>query len=244
MNDENCISHWLPPIEAVPTIRTPKTIIVRTDVPLIDLLDGSSPDDLYEFLDELRAACRTIGHPCFLRSGYFSGKHSWLDSCFVRKSSRLLGQVGRIVEDGELASIIGFPWQVWAVREMIRTRPMFHAFDGCMPITREFRFFVEGGAVTHVQPYWPAGAIEDHTNRLTPDNWRELLAEASILSDDLREQLAALSVLAANAVGGDWSVDWLQDADAHWWLIDMARAADSFRYEHGTPLGQLSEGSK
>jgi hypothetical protein len=110
-----------------------------------------------------------------------------------------------------------------------------HAYDG-MPVTREFRLFVDGERVTHAQPYWPEQAVADGRPNRNYGAWRRGLALASKATRHERDLLATLASRAGSALGGAWSVDLLQDADGKWWLTDCAVAETSYRYEPPAPL--------
>lgn len=227
--DRNCLSFWYPPI-AKAGLPVPETIILKREEGLEDLIDGKLPNGWGEFMEALEAATRKLGPPVFLRTGHGSDKHNWEDTCYVTGVDDLEQHVYNLVEWSVLADIMGMPTDVWAVRKLIDTEPIFHAFRGRMPITREFRLFVRDGKIRHTQPYWPLEAIENPSDA----NWRELLTLAS----KLWPQDAALRELAIEAVeavgGGYWSVDFLRDRYGKAWLTDMAEGERSFRY--GPPM--------
>lgn len=198
-----------------------------TKAPLENWIDGKSASGEDTFLMALRhAAAVDIGLPCFLRTGHTSGKHSWRETCYVTDAVSIDLHVARLVEE----SMMGFPslpTEVWAVRELIDTVPLFHAFNG-MPITREFRYFSDGSEVSHRQAYWPPDAI------VNPDqaDWREALERAAFCPPPLDRDLTELAMRAASVQnGGEWSVDMLYGSRGDWFITDMARAEDSFRWE-------------
>src|SRR5438874_2216865 len=62
------------------------------------------------------------------------------------------------------------------------------------------------------------------------EDWRELLAAASILEDEDIEEIATLAGWASGAVGGGyWSIDFLQDRHGKWFLTDMADGDRSWK---------------
>lgn len=235
--DRNSLAFWFPPLEAA-GLPVPRTEIVTTEVELVSLLDGQLPEGFESFLAELGAAAERIGFPCFLRTGHGAGKHEWAQTCFLADRASLPGHVAALVDWSYSVDFFGLPTDVWVVRELIATAAQFHAFTATgapgqgMPITREFRLFVEAGpageaSVSHIQSYWPADAIRAPS---APD-WEERLAAISVLEPAERAALVALALAAVNALGGsDWSVDLLQAADGRWWLTDLAEAERSFRY--------------
>jgi hypothetical protein len=228
-SDRNSIAFWFPKLEEA-GLPVPKTIIVETDVELSYLLDGQTPSGFDTFLASLEVACDAMGYPCFLRTGHGSGKHQWDETCHVPSADTLGHRVGALVEWSALSGIMGLPTNVWAVREMIPTTPLFRllAYRN-FPLVREFRLFVRDGKVDHVQPYWPYDAVLAGVPDRT--GWEQLLERASRLTTSEESRLKTLAVRACSAVGGGyWSVDLLQAADGSWRLTDMALGDESFRY--------------
>lgn len=179
-------------------------------------------------LDQVDTASQTLGgYPCFLRTGLTSGKHDWEKTCYLKSREHILDNIFNLVDYSEMFSIMGLVVDVLAVRQLIPTSPAFQAFHGLMPIVREFRIFANESEVTHIQPYWPPDSIE---NPDRPD-WQQRLAKMSRFPDRFPgKDIRKMSVVAAKACGGEWSVDWLQDRYGNWWLTDMALAEQSFRW--------------
>jgi hypothetical protein len=224
--ERTCLSHWFPLIERA-GLPVPRTTIIHTDCDLAWLLDGQKPEGFDAFLESIKATCRRHGVPCFLRTGQGSGKHSWDQCCYVSDVDRVGNNVVCLVEWSHGVDIMGLPHDVWAVRDLIPTSPLFRCTRfGNFPVTREFRFFMDGDV--HVQPYWPPEAIEQGAPNV--DDWRERLETASELSGSELEYLSGLARRAVQAVGGYWSIDFLQDASGEWWLCDMAVGERSFRW--------------
>jgi hypothetical protein len=229
--DRNSLAYWFPPLEAA-GLPVPRTEIVRYDGgDLLDMLDGMEPFGWDDLVARIRGAGDRIGWPVFLRTGHGSGKHEWARCCYLADPDDLGEHVFALVEWSHLVDMFGLPTNVWAVREMIPTAPLFtcNGFDG-FPVVREFRLFVRDGDVEHIQPYWPPDAVELGG----PDDpgWRAKLAGASRLSAATGDHLAAVARAAVAALGGGfWSVDLLEDRDGDWWLTDMAEGERSFRWE-------------
>ncbi len=222
MSNQNCITYWLPKlIEA--GLPVPKTKIVTTSAPLCVLCDGDTPDGWRTFLDEMLEAVREIGTPCFLRTGHTSDKHNWKNTCYIAEAdTSLVGQhVFNLVEFSEIYDL---PSDVWAVRELLPTTPRFYAFRGCMPIVREFRFFVRDAKVTCFHPYWPPKSIRD----ASVDDWGRRLAGISVLGIEFNH-VCSLATRAGEAVGGEWSVDVLETTRG-WYVTDMAAAQRSYHW--------------
>jgi hypothetical protein len=228
--DRNDLAFWFPLIEAS-GLPVPETRIVTTDVDLTDLLDGQAPVGFEAFLSDLGNAARNIGYPCFLRTGHGSGKHEWAETCFVASPNDLGSHVAALVEWSHLVDMMGLPHQTWAVRKLLATKPLFRCqawYD--FPVTREFRVFIRDDNYEADYPYWPADAVEQ--GRPDDPAWRELLAEASRMSDEDIGEIATLAGWASGAVGGGyWSIDFLQDTAGKWWLTDMADGDRSYRPE-------------
>jgi len=221
--------NWYPAASKV--VNTPKTVLVPVEYELGFLVDGITPKGMQELLAGLGAAADSIGgYPVFFRTGQTSCKHGWERArCVVRNSEDFPTAIAAVIEH----SLLGFPEQAYhtlMVRQLIPTRPIFHAFAR-MPVTREFRFFVEGGQISHVQPYWPEMAVADYLNDDAGPDWRKHLREISRLLWNEYAYLSVETLKIADVVPGDWSVDWLCDKDGGWWMIDMADASVSYRWQ-------------
>lgn len=216
---------WLPPIQDA-GLPVPRTEIVRYNPrDLFPTLEGQKYEDGFP-LDNLRQACERIGFPVFLRSDLSSAKHSGHKAWKVENQDDLLGSICRTFEDNELKWIAG-ETQAFLIREYLPLKHSFTTFNG-LPIARERRYFVDQDGPLCSHPYWPVDAFERQHN--LPDNWEESLAELSKLpnANDM-DMLNSLSKKAVRAIGqGEWSVDWAQDINGKWWLLDMATAAKSW----------------
>jgi hypothetical protein len=243
--DKNCFSYWFPKLKAA-GLPVPRTVITETEVELVALLDGESPSGFTLFLEQLRAAGDQLGWPAFLRTGHTSGKHHWKRTCYLPSADKLSQHVAALVELSACADVMGLPTNVWCMREMLPTKPVFTApAFGDMPICREFRAFVDGGEVKCLHPYWPHEALmrgfpslradsfeERHELPCDfdlPDDFEEKYAALSDLGDD-EETIRTLASQAGAALGGTWSVD-LLDTDRGWYVTDVAEAARSFHWE-------------
>lgn len=229
LSQRTCLSHWFPLIEA-DGVPVPRTQIIR--VPgewwkLRMLLDGE-PSEQSEFLrKEIAIAASLVGGaPFFLRTGQGSGKHDWSRCCYVTDPTKVLHHVAALVEWSEMVDMLGLPCDVWVVREMLPTTPLFRctAYGG-FPVVREFRVFVDGDKILYRVPYWPDGAIK----RGEPDraDWRETMEIANALSDVEEREIAVLASRAGQACGGKWSVDVLRTRRG-WFVTDMAAAELSY----------------
>lgn len=247
MSDINktCLSYWFPKIEAA-GLPVPKTRIVRTGLDLTPMLEGETVEGVSGFLDELGVAAEVIGYPVFLRTGHGSAKHEWLTTCCVSCPSDSAFHVHNLVE---WSFIVDLPTDVWAVREMLPTKPLFTAFRG-MPICREFRVFVDGPEVVCVHPYWPREALlkgfpmcgkgwSGSPLLEVPEEFYLLYESLCVLPRHARARVAKMASRAGSTLGGKWSVD-LIETERGWYLTDMAEAHRSFHWE-GCPEAQRLE---
>lgn len=228
---------------------------------------------------------KETGFPVFVKNSFTSSKSDWGESCCFSSAERdhVLSNLST------MAHFLSMGPSPYAgnivVREMLKTTPAFHAFNG-MPITREFRFFARDGKAESYQPYWPLEAFKDeptpqlvdwskvffdepmlkitHTHMvaemprhpparlltahtegieplrehftqirqkpfpLTAEQRLEKLNEMNTISDDDLNHLIGHAEAVTKILGGYWSVDFLQDAEGRWWLIDMAEGDVSF----------------
>lgn len=230
--DRTALSHWFPIIHRS-GLPVPATTIVMMDRAVIQafigVLDGVDPGTEFEpFFNAIGAAADVHGYPCFLRTDHTSAKHSWEDSCHLTSVERIPRQVFQIIEFSEMCDFIGLPWSVWAVREMLPIKPAgVCPHYGNMPVNREFRFFVRDAEVVCHHPYWPDGALAD--GGFVPKDGFDPTAFNALFDDEIAE-LSGLASKAGAAVGGAWSIDFLE-TDRGWFLTDMAEAHKSFHWE-------------
>jgi hypothetical protein len=231
----NQFSFWFPAILAA-GVPYPKTMTVSTEVKLLDLLDGKEPEGWATFLDRLGLICKTIGYPCFLKTGVFSGKHKWRDTCYITGPDVLPRHICELVEYSQLVDFLGLPVNEWVVRELLPTFAPFTSFLG-MPVTRERRYFIRDGEVLCHHPYWPIESIE---TTAPEELWKPELAKLNEETPPEVALLTAMSKLVSREIEGEWSLDWLH-AEGNWWAIDMALAERSFHWE-GCPRMEQSSG--
>jgi hypothetical protein len=194
-----------------------------------------------------------VGCPVFLRTGQGSGKHEWKRTCYLANPNAIPDHVSALVQWSDSAGVMGLPWDVWAVREMLPTSPVLtcEAYGG-MPLAKEYRAFVRGGVVECLHPYWPLEAIRKGNYCTHRDDAGKLAmdfpAVCSVCNDAASKAHAELSTLTpaerfeldviAGAVAkrfdgrgdGYWSVDLLLTANG-WFVIDMAQC----RFSHHDP---------
>jgi len=151
MDDRNCISWWFPKL-AVAGLPVPRTTVLRcSDREQGDLWavgDGRPLGRHWTaFVDRVMAAAEEIGWPVFLRTGHTSYKHGWSKSCHLSQAADVPSHIRQLVEFSAIASIIGLPIEVWAVRQLLPTQRVVTIYDG-FPLVREFRCFVEDGRLS------------------------------------------------------------------------------------------------
>lgn len=228
--DKTCLSYWLPKIIAA-GVPVPKTKIIEAPpevvLSLMQATNGEESDfNLRPFFDTIRNAAIEMGLPCFLRTGHTSGKHEWDRTCFVKSADIIEHHICALVEHSDCVDIIGLPYGIWAVREMLPTIPAGYceAYRG-MPICREFRFFVRNGNFQCWHPYWPREALDQGSpNFIGNFDYDEFCAREEF------DDLTALAEKAGRAVGDYWSVDILETKRG-WYVTDMAEGDKSFHWE-------------
>ena len=241
----NCLSYWFPKLAAA-GIPVPRTTIVRltrdAQRSLSGPLDGKPiGEDALPFLKAIREATEAIGLPCFLRTGQGSGKHSWERTCFLQSATEIGAHMMALIEWSEFIDVLGLPWDVWAVRELLPTKPIcVLPMYGNMPLCREFREFVVDGDVRYVQPYWPEDSIRlgfvmplfdcEERQELLPENIPEIIEAAGQCDQVEATQIEELAHRAGLAVAGKWSIDIL-DTRRGWYVTDMALAERSYGYD-------------
>lgn len=236
--DENCLSHWFPVIEAN-GIPVPKTVTIDVGDKWHEMglvLDGQESEVFNRLVKTIEEVADHWEYPLFLRTGHTSGKHRWLNTCFLQGREAVARNAWNLIEQSEMAGILGLPYRIWAVREMLPVDPLFvcRAYHR-MPVLREFRAFVEGHKVLYVIPYWPEDAIEKGRPDVT--GWRGILQGASCLQDAERHAIERLASRVGAAMRGRWSVDvvWTRRG---WVVTDMANAEQSWGWDEEKIRGE------
>lgn len=230
MTNPTALSHWFPLIEAA-GLPVPRTIIVDIDdgarEAMFGIFDGVDQGDAKPFFERIEKAADQVGYPAFLRTDDTSGKHGWEGTCHLPSADVIPSRVAGIVEYSELASLMGLPWDRWAVREFLPTMPVGVCRRyGNMPICREFRFFAEGDTVHCFHPYWPADSLaQGHAEYHSAFDFEAF----STLSVADEVELRQMAIAASKACGGAWSIDFLE-TERGWFLTDMAEAHKSYHW--------------
>jgi hypothetical protein len=239
----NSALYWYPRIDGVAgdlPVSVPETEFVEYEfTDSFKLIDGEVPETLP--WGEFVAAAREVGWPAFIRTDQKSVKHAGPGAYRAEEPDDVPTIVAVLTDHHVKAQ--RHPAALM-VREFVDINSLFRAFDG-LPIGRELRVFATPDEAICEHFYWPEGAIEDGRGtpttmdgerELSEDEWRQKLSILSKISLGDREHLrvaatdAALALNTAGAVPEDtvWSVDFAQDADGDWWLIDAALAEDSW----------------
>jgi hypothetical protein len=244
-NNRNRLSYWFPKIPS--GIRVPETCIINyadfwpenDKTPetndLINLLDGIIPPEFHRFCASVISLGNKVGWPFFLRTDYMSGKHFWEDTCYIKDGiSNIANHIKTLVDISASADILGFPTDIWVVRKMIPTVSGFRASWGKMgtgmPIVKERRYFVQDAQVVCHHPYWPREAI-DNCKYVSVCRWEESFDRMNKETHEEIDLLSGFSSKVGEAIGGNWSVDWLwSEQKGQWFLIDMAEARSSYHW--------------
>lgn len=226
------LTYWYPILQTI-RMRTPKTAIVYSgDVELGRLTDGVKPKNLDVFLKRMKEELKNFTLPVFLRTGMMSCKHDWKNTCYLEKEEDLLKHVTSMVETSYIANIAGLPFDFsfWVIREMLETKPIFHYFSGKMPITKEFRFFINKGDIQCYHPYWPKEAFNFTIDGKISEDEAKKLKDLENLEDEDESELKSMSKYIARYFKDYWSVDFLKTKDGLWYCIDMATGDRSYHW--------------
>jgi hypothetical protein len=230
--NKTCLSFWFPIVSKIPGVLTPKTFIYPIHFEdQLDFIDNKNNPNVKKTIALIRSQAEILGFPVFIKNSLFSGKHSWLYCCYVDSAEKLLSHFRNLTDQSYGVGCA--ECMFWVLREYIKPKFTFTAHEG-MPVTKERRYFVENGKVVFHHPYWPPKSVQ---NASTPD-WESQLA---ILNEESPPEISYLKELSEKvgvALGGSWSVDWMQAESGEWFLIDMAEAHKSFKWKD-YPLGTI-----
>lgn len=215
--------YWFPLVTDLP-IPQPKTETVLKKKDWWQYLDGKNfPEkDFYK----LKSAIKRVGLPCFMRTDLSSGKHNYLDTCYIGTVTDLASHLFRLIESNAIHDL----WfGAIIIREFIYLDYKFRAFDG-LPIAAERRYFIKDGKVVCHHPYWIEDAIKfyERTKDEEERTWKKWLKELNREIDLEIQILSNYSEKVASVLQGSWSIDFAKDSEGKWWLIDMALAEQSW----------------
>lgn len=220
--DKNSMLYWFPLIKDL-KVNIPETIIIEVKTFL-----GDEPlSNLKNYLPKIYEKAKILGFPLFIRSDYYSGKHSWKNTCFVENEKSLERQIRNIYIDGLCVDIIGLPFDAVILRKYIEMDSKFTAFYEGMPVSSERRYFINNGKIICHHPYW----VEDCIKKPSIKNWKKILKELNKETDEEIKLLSSYTKLIANKLNGYWSVDFCRDKTGKWWFIDCATGERSYHPE-------------
>lgn len=231
LQQDSSLLNWYPKIEG--KIPTPKTEIYPITPEefwkMVGLLDGDEEGMAeYERLKNEIEARTELTYPLFLRSDQGSAKHNYLETCYVPEKDCLLQHLVGLIEWHLCRDL--FP-QAIVLRELLDLEAPFKAFDG-LPIAKERRWFVDEEKIMCFHPYWPEDAIQFYEPTKPLPGWPVFLGAINIMDDEEVRQLAYYAEIFRKAVPGFYSVDFAQDRQGKWWLIDAARGELSYHPPH------------
>lgn len=236
---ETSLLYWYPKVRSLVPI--PKTIVIKlSERELVELIKAfleangddrfkARKDVLERFVGRVSVAVNEVGgYPAFYRSDMLSGKHDYLNTCYLPSESRILPHTIAIIEK-HFEGIEPIPLSAFVVRELLKPDYGFKAFGG-LPIARERRIFIRDHKVEAIYPYWPEDAIHFglETREYAKTNWAEILEKLNNETPE-EEVLLGYAKKIAEVMDGYWSVDFLYDRERGWFLIDMARGEVSWR---------------
>ena len=225
MNPTSAV-YWYPIVKDL--VPTPRTIIIPFKPELTwQVIDGEPMNELP--IEEIAKACEKIGYPCFFRTDFASAKQDGPNSYLITQESDINTIVYKTLEDNVLKDQEP---TAFMVREFLELFSPFKAFGG-LPIAREFRFFTKYGKNICHHYYWPEGAIKFYRPKDEIPGWKYKLR---VLGRDLdRIDYITLSEYArdisSRLEGKTWSIDFAQDENCKWYMID---AAEGFKSWHPT----------
>jgi len=235
MIDKNSMLYWYPRIKYLP-IPQPKTICIKVNPAMaFKVIEGQS---MYPQIEKFREAIMVLGLPIFIRTDQLSGKHEWKNTCFLNKPERkeLEKHIRALVDATLGCDVIGRPVRAFFFRRYIYMNSKYTAFWGSMPVNPERRYFIEDGKVLCHHPYWIEEAIINPSSK----DWRRLSREMNKESPEEIALLTSYAEQVSQKVPGFWSVDFCQEYEGAWVLIDMADGEDSW-HPKGCPNNRTKE---
>jgi hypothetical protein len=206
-------------------------------------MDGQEPLCFKHLIVNLEAATLQVGgYPCFLRHDLCSGKHGWVNTCYVPSANRIAGYLCASVEYWHMANWFASGGDdIWVVREFIPVSPVVMTAFTTMPIGPERRYCVKDGEVIDHFPYWPINALwrpnpeswqmlegeEDPGPQEPPEHLLRILGGISLETEPEIEELSAMACAVGAALGGEWSIDVMHTVRC-WLLIDCAVLSESW----------------
>jgi len=208
----------------------------------LGVLEGDVPDPLP--WGEFVAAVEDVGYPAFIRTDQKSVKHAGPGAYKATEPDDIPTIVAVLTDHHVKAN--RHPAALM-IREWVDVNAAFRAFDG-LPIGRELRMFASPTEAECHHFYWPEEAIADGRGEpramdseelLSSKEWRSDLDKLSDVPPDTLDALGDDAKAVAKSLNNKpeipddtvWSIDFAEDTDGMWWLIDAALAEDSWHPE-------------
>lgn len=237
--NENNLSFWFPKIctmKSMKVLRIPETIIESTPVEVIAALWSDSFNQNHEIMSIIQKHVNGAimqhlvpGKKYFFKNGTFSNKF-YFKSCVGDTDSVLdcflnINYNSMVVGAGGITE--------FCIRELIPApENCFTIYEG-MPLQCEFRCFfdVDSKTVYHIVPYWEEDVMRTHLREDLVAFEKALLTLKRNFEEHKSEVVHKVeTALQDNFLpkGSRWSVDILLDKNQDYWLIDMAKAENSY----------------
>ena len=233
----NSALEWLPKIIEA-GIKTPKTQFIPYDHnDIVCMLEGGKSKTINKLWKIVFETCNKQGFPAFIRTDLASAKHGGISSYLITRNEDIGRVIWRTVEDNELKFWIGDEHpKALMIREFLQLETAFIAFHG-LPISKEWRYFANEKEVICHHPYWPKFAIKFFEEAPEIKGWQKKLND--LYKIDYYDILAPIAIQAAKVCGDNCSVDFAMDINNNWWLIDMAKAENSWHWLNCDKIGEL-----
>jgi hypothetical protein len=229
MSDRNSALFWHPLLVEA-GLRMPSTRFVSYDhAAFVEAMEDSEGEEPLLPFTEVTQAAEALGWPVFVKTDLTSAKHDGPDSYKLSSPQDVPEVLTATATDCEMKLWLTGPTaQAFMLREWLDLPAPFVAFRG-HPIAEEWRVFASPDGVLCAHFYWPENALDGHVKS---PMWREELSDLRRLRHGNEGKLETLAQHAAQALGGEWSVDFARDRGGMWWLIDVATAETSWHPAH------------
>lgn len=234
--NENNMSFWLPKIRDK-GFNIPDTVIVDITPEELEWLQSDSykKEDIEEFSQKLQKRIKETGfntkRDLFIKTGTFSGKFCF-KFCHLSDFKNIGQQFLDVFYSGMCVGCSSSPEVV--VREFIHTASERGTIYEGMKLNTEFRCFYdfEKQCIMGIFNYWDTKTMMD--NLWKPEDREAFSKESKTLEKEFEEKKEKLREHILANIGsvdmkGQWSIDFMADGEK-FWLIDMAKAAESYYY--------------
>lgn len=222
----NCFSQWYPSVvnRQIPSPAS-EVFEITPEAYKSVLKEEYKPELFYDVVDDIQSFGERFGYPLFMKTGLFSNKHNFENSCLIKETDSREDIARKIMNINYTFMMLSFDISLKVVvREYLDVKPVFYAF-GSTPIVEEYRVFASDGVVEGWQAYWP----EDSIMEPSVDNWEKRLSSISQPSKEVLDTVLGYAKDITEEIGGYWSVDFLIDKNDKPFLIDMADGDESFK---------------